>query len=211
MRATVFAAALVLTACKGDPSPASSQAPAATAGSSVATVPGDASALAESPDAAAVAAAAVDAGAAAADADAGTAEASTSAANKAAAIDALAARLADGPVGILHTGNGGGDVDEGGLSSGAINAVIKESKREIRDCYARELAKHPGLNGKVVVSFEIAKTGNVTKAEVGRGTSLTNAKVTSCITGVVKKLKFPQPEGAGIARVTYPFLFTGQP
>jgi TonB family protein len=198
MRITLAALALAhLLGCKDSPE----RSPSVAAGSSATTVantPSAVDAAVMSLDAAAVS---IDAGVAAAEApvDAG-----------AAARDDFAPPSENvmimGSLGKLESG---GDQVEGGLSADKINAVIKEAKHQVRNCYSRALKSNPGLTGKVIIRFEIAKNGNVTAAESARGSTLTDAKVVACVTSVIKTLKFPPPEG-GIARVTYPFLFAAQ-
>ena len=50
------------------------------------------------------------------------------------------------------------------------------------------------------------KVGTVSRAQV-HGRSLTSEVVTDCIEQVLYKLQFPEPKGAGVVAVRYPFTF----
>ena len=72
-----------------------------------------------------------------------------------------------------------------------------------------ELMKNKNLAGKVIVSFTISGTGAVVAASAAGGT-LGNAAVSSCIASKVRRWVFPEPNGGGIVRVSYPFVFSPQ-
>jgi TonB family protein len=94
----------------------------------------------------------------------------------------------------------------GSLDKEIIRRVIKENLSQIRYCYERELAKSPGLYGKVQVKFIIAATGLVSNSQVDEST-MKNANVEQCIVQKVRGWRFPKPKGGGIVIVTYPFIF----
>lgn len=115
--------------------------------------------------------------------------------------------------GSFERGEGGdiatlmGDVITlGALDKSLIDQVIKRHISSLRYCYQRQLTRHPGLAGKVVVKFVIAGDGSVSKAMIKRS-SLGNSAVESCMTNQFLKMKFPAPKGNGIVMVSYPFLF----
>lgn len=94
----------------------------------------------------------------------------------------------------------------GSLDKEIIRRVIKENLSQIRYCYERELAKSPGLYGKVQVKFIIAATGLVSNSQIDDST-MKNANVEQCIAQKVRGWRFPKPKGGGIVIVTYPFIF----
>jgi len=94
----------------------------------------------------------------------------------------------------------------GSLDKEIIRRVIKENLSQIRYCYERELAKSPGLYGKVQVKFIIAATGLVSNSQIDEST-MKNANVEQCIAQKVRGWRFPKPKGGGIVIVTYPFIF----
>ncbi len=123
-------------------------------------------------------------------------------------------------------GTGGGHfgakaADVVGISSGSpiilgsidktfIDAVVRRHMNQIRYCYQRELQKNPGLAGKVVVKFVVAKDGTVASASI-KSSTLNDATVESCLVSRFLRMSFPAPGGGGIVMVSYPFLFTATP
>ncbi|MCX7943849.1 MAG: AgmX/PglI C-terminal domain-containing protein [Deltaproteobacteria bacterium] len=101
--------------------------------------------------------------------------------------------------------SGGTPMVLGSLDKELIRRVIRAHANEIRYCYELELAKNPGLWGKVSVNFVISPTGSVQSAKV-KETTLNNQNVENCIISKVKGWKFPEPKGGGIVIVTYPFI-----
>ncbi len=101
--------------------------------------------------------------------------------------------------------SGGTPMVLGSLDKELIRRVIRAHANEIRYCYELELAKNPGLWGKVSVNFVISPTGSVQSAKV-KETTINNQNVENCIVGKIKGWKFPEPKGGGIVIVTYPFI-----
>ncbi|MGB9599543.1 MAG: AgmX/PglI C-terminal domain-containing protein, partial [Myxococcota bacterium] len=101
--------------------------------------------------------------------------------------------------------SGGTPMVHGSLDKELIRRVIRAHANEIRYCYELELAKNPGLWGKVSVNFVISPTGSVQSAKV-KETTINNQNVENCIVSKIKGWKFPEPKGGGIVIVTYPFI-----
>jgi len=101
--------------------------------------------------------------------------------------------------------SGGVPMVLGSLDKELIRRVIRAHANEIRYCYELELAKNPGLWGKVSVNFVISPTGSVQSAKV-KETTINNQNVENCIVGKIKGWRFPEPKGGGIVIVTYPFV-----
>lgn len=97
----------------------------------------------------------------------------------------------------------GRPVVTGALDKEIIRRVIRKHRREIKYCYEQELIKNKNLAGKVVVSFTISSTGAVVAA-VKQSSTLNNARVEGCITSKIRRWVFPEPNGGGIVRVSYP-------
>lgn len=85
-----------------------------------------------------------------------------------------------------------------------IDRVFKSRLGVIRACYAKELARKPGLGGKVMVRFQISATGAVQGATA---TGMDDA-VTTCIVRQVERMKFTAPADGKVANVSYPLLFS---
>jgi len=95
----------------------------------------------------------------------------------------------------------------GSLSKEQIERVLRRAKNQIKHCYDKEVAKDPNLKGKVVVQWVIQGTGLVKGAKAAQNT-MGNAKVASCVTRVIGRLRFPKPKGGGTVLVTYPYVFS---
>jgi len=96
----------------------------------------------------------------------------------------------------------------GSIDASAVEAALLAHRDEFRLCYEREInAENPNMQGRVSTSFVIGSTGTVNQAGV-KSTTLKNANVERCILGVIKRITFPIPKGAGMVEVSYPFKFS---
>lgn len=107
---------------------------------------------------------------------------------------------------ILATGMVAGSAwaGEGKLDKEIIRKVVQAHITEVRWCYMAGLARNAELAGRFVVDFEIAATGEVSRAEI-RESTLADAQVTACVAEAVRQWKFPRPEGGAVS-VMYPFV-----
>lgn len=84
----------------------------------------------------------------------------------------------------------------GSLSKDKIREVIDRRKKDIERCYERELAKDPGLKGRLEIKWTIGEEGTVTQADVGENDL--GSAVAACSKGVVRRWRFAKPEGGSI-------------
>lgn len=98
-------------------------------------------------------------------------------------------------------------VGMGNVPREAIAQAVRGARKQVQLCYERELTKTPTLEGKVTVEFVIGVNGQVSSAKDASAEPFPSAKVTECLLGVVRKLKFPSPVGGGLVTVRYPFVF----
>lgn len=68
--------------------------------------------------------------------------------------------------------------------------------------YESELAREPGLHGRIVLQFVIAPSGGVLQSAV-QSSTVSNQAVGHCIASAIRRWLFPQPS-AGIVIGTYP-------
>lgn len=102
-----------------------------------------------------------------------------------------------GPIGATGPGRVPDDVDR----------VIRARAGLLRACYARELARTPGLQGRLVVEFDILPDGTTAAVRPNLAqTTLRSDKAIECIVSHVAKLKFPAADGK--THIVYPFVFT---
>jgi len=94
----------------------------------------------------------------------------------------------------------------GSLSKAIIRRIIRRHLNEIRFCYQKELTTDRELNGRVVVKFTIASSGQVVSSLVDR-TTLNHAPLEACVVLAVRRWLFPKPEDGGLVQVSYPFVF----
>lgn len=95
----------------------------------------------------------------------------------------------------------------GALDRSVIDAVIKRNMNQLRYCYSRELTQNPGLEGRIVVKFVIARDGTVSSATTGSST-MASPRVETCLNARFQNFQFPEPAGGGIVIVKYPFVFS---
>lgn len=94
----------------------------------------------------------------------------------------------------------------GALSANVVESVLNAARSELNTCYTAELAKNPGIAGKVLVRFTIGRDGKVTAART-KSTSLWHPPTEECLNTKVLGLQFPTPGEGGTALVTHPFTF----
>lgn len=99
---------------------------------------------------------------------------------------------------------------EGGLSREEIQRVINRVMSQIKYCYEKELTKDPNLEGKLVMSWVITGSGDVSSGQAAENTfGGGSAKpIEGCVLRIIQRLKFPNPKGGGQVFVTYPFVFS---
>lgn len=97
----------------------------------------------------------------------------------------------------------------GSIDREAIRRVIQANKSAIRFCYDSALQRDRDLFGKLVLEWDIAEQGRVTRAVV-KSSTLNNNSVANCIIKKLKTWKFPEPPPNQVAVVSYPFVFTAQ-
>lgn len=80
-------------------------------------------------------------------------------------------------------GKGNVTIDAGGSDEGwegtidreAVRRVIRSILNQIKGCYERQLSMKPGLEGKVVIQFEIMEQGRVRSSKT-RSTTMNDAR-----------------------------------
>lgn len=93
---------------------------------------------------------------------------------------------------------------QGPLDMDIIRRIVRAHINEVRFCYDAGLDRDPKLAGNVTVDFRILATGKVGSSTVGK-TTLSDAKVETCIAKAVARWNFPKPRGGDVVDVSYPF------
>jgi len=94
---------------------------------------------------------------------------------------------------------------QGSLDRSEVTRVVNQHIHQIQACYERELLNDPDISGRIVFDWTVTESGSVKDVRI-RSSTLGNAGVTDCISKLIKKWKFTQPEGGEVI-ITYPFLF----
>ncbi len=98
----------------------------------------------------------------------------------------------------------------GALDPELVRKIMREYIPQFRHCYQRELIRNPSVKGVFDVDFQINRSGkgvNVSVKSQGKGFSSTGQ---TCLTRVVKLIKFPRPKGGGLVDVSQPMNFYKQ-
>jgi len=96
----------------------------------------------------------------------------------------------------------------GAMDPNLIRKIMREYIPQFRHCYQRELVSQPKVAGVFNVNFQISPRGrgiNIRVKSKGKGFS---AKGRTCLSRVVKLIKFPKPKGGGLVDVKQPMNFS---
>lgn len=93
-----------------------------------------------------------------------------------------------------------------GLSKEEVGEVIHRHLSEVRYCYESAILRTPGVEGRLIVNFNIGKTGAVTSSEI-KNSTLPDPRLDDCIIRRLSSWRFPQPKGGVDVAVSYPFIF----
>lgn len=105
--------------------------------------------------------------------------------------------------GRARSGGGSEVGGTGSLDAGAVRMVVNRAMGGIKRCYESQLRRNPTLRGRVTVQFTVAGSGTVTSASAAESF---DGDVGSCVVGVVRRLRFPAPEGGSVT-YAFPFIF----
>jgi|GEM_PF-5466044 len=83
-----------------------------------------------------------------------------------------------------------------------IERPVREHSTKIQSCYEAQLAKSPGLSGRIEVSWVISKDGHVTEIS-----SEGMPELAPCILKIIKTIRFRPPFGTTQTVSKYPFVF----
>jgi hypothetical protein len=100
---------------------------------------------------------------------------------------------------------GGGGALPDKLSPAQINEAVAGRIDPLRKCVSEQKSRDPGASGVLKLKWIIAGDGSVREVKSLPGDYATGS-FSSCITGVVKAIKFPRSTTAG-QEVTFPFSF----
>ncbi len=113
------------------------------------------------------------------------------------------------PTGI--TIGGGEENFIGTIDRAAVRRAVQSHLPAIKHCYEREYKMNSRLEGKVVIAWEIHKTGLAENVRVvGSESTMNNHVVEQCVRSVIETIRFPEPPEGAVVEVTgFPFVFSG--
>lgn len=89
-----------------------------------------------------------------------------------------------------------------------VRAVVDSNMETFNGCYKRSLKANPKLSGTMTVDFEVGDSGKIVRLNTNTSsTSLTDRNVQSCVTKVMKSLRFPSAPSGSVLVTSYPFVF----
>jgi hypothetical protein len=90
----------------------------------------------------------------------------------------------------------------------AVRGVIRAHAAELRDCYARQLAKDPSLAGRVTLVWGVNEVGHAGRAtQSSKGSTLPGDEVARCMMALIPTWKFPPTHDRGVAIVVHSWTF----
>jgi serine/threonine protein kinase len=94
---------------------------------------------------------------------------------------------------------------QGNLDRAEVLRAINGRMGAITRCYESRLMNNPTLGGRLVFGWTITTSGGASGVAV-RSSTLSDPAVASCISGIIRGIRFPRPEG-GSVQISFPFLF----
>lgn len=95
---------------------------------------------------------------------------------------------------------------DGELTPAQIARVMERHLPSLRNCYERALRRNRKLEGRIVIPFEILRTGRVSNLDL-EDDELGSREVSRCIRRRAKHWRFPRPRGGSVF-VAYPVMFS---
>jgi len=96
----------------------------------------------------------------------------------------------------------------GSIDAAAARQVINQNRRQVRNCYERQLKTNHTLQGSLNLQVKVGSNGRVQAARVGG--SLRDPTVFACVRRLAQSWSFPAPEGGNCAVISAPFNMTPQ-
>jgi hypothetical protein len=87
-----------------------------------------------------------------------------------------------------------------------VRQTIFHGLKDVKTCYEAGLTNQPDMGGRLVMVWKIDERGNPSDVVV-KSSKLKSTGVESCVTTVIKKLKFSELPRGDVAEITYPFFF----
>ena len=88
----------------------------------------------------------------------------------------------------------------------AVAAVVKENRAGFRACFDKWSKTHPGVNGRVTLTFYLDPDGNLDQPTADEK-GFAAPEVATCIEELSRSLRYPKSPSGKFTRFSYPFDF----
>jgi len=88
----------------------------------------------------------------------------------------------------------------------AVAEVVKQNRAGFRACFDKWSKSHPGVNGRVTLTFYLDPDGNLDQPNADEK-GFAAPEVAACIEELSRTLKYPKSPSGKFTRFTYPFDF----
>ena len=109
--------------------------------------------------------------------------------------------------GNADIGSGDSTGGVGQVDANTVARIVRGQLGGIRACYERELRNNPTLSGRLEMNFTIGANGRISHISAGGPVASAAPAVGSCVSGRLRGLVFPTPEG-GSVDFSFPFTFS---
>ncbi|WP_230467403.1 AgmX/PglI C-terminal domain-containing protein [Lujinxingia vulgaris] len=96
---------------------------------------------------------------------------------------------------------------QGKIDEGSVRTRITNERSAFQRCYQRVLDKTPDVRGELSLQFTVSGSTGEVIAAVTRDNYTNSEALADCVTGELKKWRFPAPETSQISVVRFEALF----
>ncbi|RVU48657.1 hypothetical protein EA187_04290 [Lujinxingia sediminis] len=96
---------------------------------------------------------------------------------------------------------------QGKIDEGSVRTRITNERSAFQRCYQRILDKNPDVRGELSLQFTVSGSTGEVIAAVTRDNYTNSDALADCVTGELKKWRFPAPETSQISVVRFEALF----
>lgn len=107
---------------------------------------------------------------------------------------------------LLALATGLGVLKAPGIEPERVEEVVADRRVGLSICYEDGRDRNPKLQGAVSVVMDVEESGRVAAAKSGRGTTIGDKEVVSCVLDVMKTLDFGKQEKPQTVRYTVRFV-----
>lgn len=92
---------------------------------------------------------------------------------------------------------------KGSLPVDVVRRIVRRNQAQLRYCYEQQLASHPALQGTLMLTLAIDRSGVVASAQAHG----IHADLEACAVRAATRWEFPRPPKADVVIATVPYVF----